>query len=193
MKKKWLTSIGIMLIIWEIIDIAYNMPNSNWYHLFWFSRNVFFLVGLALIIKDKRFAGGVFLAVVGAEIFWALDFFMMLAGYQFMNTTRYILEYNWIGIIFQMGHVVIIPLAIFMVYHIRMKKDSYLVSWVIAGLFLFLGRLGPASANVNCAYGYCGMGIAANSYLYLGLFMILLMIYPYVLNNYLCRFTRICK
>ena len=199
MKRDAFLVVGIILLIWSLVDIVNTIVNKSWYQLAWFSNNIVLILSLAFIFRNKILMSAVAVSSLIVELPWFIDFFGRLlfnfvpfgglSDYMFYEIT----VKNWLFYL-ELNHLVLIPLSMYGMYKLGVHKKAYLICWIF---ILYLNSLAyfltPIELNINCVNRLCFLRenfIKVNSFSYYVLWMVSLAVVVYLLNKLIYYLSR---
>ncbi len=192
MKRDGFLIIGMILLIWSLVDITNTIINKSWYQLTWFSNNIILILSLAFLFRSKIFMTAVAISSLMVESPWFIDFFgrLLFNFAPFGGLSDYMFNElgfkNWVFYL-ELDHLLIIPLSIYGMLKLGVHKRAYL----ICGIFIFYFNslayfFTPKELNINCISRLCFLKenfIKVNSFSYYIIWMVSLGIVVYLLNK----------
>lgn len=160
--KNNLRLIGIICLIWALLDIVLTIKQEPYYVMFWFSNSIFLLLSIGFLFKNRLLVSSIAIAAVITETGWVLDFLARLITTHGLFAAP-ITEYMFKGFGFaspmfyiELNHLLVIPLALYGAYKLGMHKKAYLLCFGYSVFFNLLAYLFvSAEYNINCVHYLC--------------------------------------
>jgi hypothetical protein len=156
-----LNVLGILFILWGILAVANAIlqPQENNAGILWICYIALFAIGFGIILKSDHLLVAQVNIIAVPFLVYLLDFvYRFSTGSSLFGITDYLfLEWPPISKIVSMQHLFTIPLTLFALYLIKIKRrDYYLMSFfeliiVFLATYLFTN---PAD-NINCVFSSC--------------------------------------
>lgn len=160
--KNNLRLIGIICLIWALLDIVLTIKQEPYYVIFWFSNSIFLLLSIGFLFRDRLLVSSIAIAAVITETGWVLDFVTRLItthGLFAAPITEYMftrIGFASIRFYIELSHVAVIPLALYGAYKLGMHKKAYLLCFGYSVFFNLLAYFfASAEYNINCAHYLC--------------------------------------
>jgi len=158
-KKEILNALGVLFIIWGIVAIIYQITIQEYAFILWFCYTGLILIGLGILIRRSYLIASQLAILTIPLIIWNIDFFSFLFTGDFIwGMTAYFFEdQTKVGNLISVQHVFTLPLTLFSLWIIKIKRKSFwILSCIEIIVFFVLSRLISDSAqNLNCAFSSC--------------------------------------
>jgi hypothetical protein len=167
MNKKAITNIrilnllGILFLffgIWAIIDNILKV-GVGIAPVLWMSYICLIVLGIAILKKDSSLIASQLAIITIPYVFWNIDFFHHLFTNQslFGITDYFFTSGPLSGKIIALQHIFNLPLSIYSMYLIGLKKSNFwIISFIQVTIVFFVSRLVTTyDQNVNCVYHNC--------------------------------------
>ena len=162
MNKKILINIlGSIFLIWGIGAITDNIfkIDTGIAPVLWMSYICLIIIGIGVLKKDSSLIASQ-TAIIGIPyLFWNIDFlYYLFAGKSLFGTADYFFQPGpIIGKIITLQHIFNLPLSLFAIYLIKLKRTDF---WIISAtqitlVFIISRAVTNYSQNVNCVYHNC--------------------------------------
>ena len=151
--------LGLLFIVLGISAYINSLDNGSPGQIFWFCYVALVLIGAGIFIKSPNIVLTQLNIMTIPLLVWVLDFFYVLIAREtlFGITDYFFLPGPILGKIITSQHLFTIPLAIFSLYLIKIKrKDLWKFSFIEMSLIFLLSRLLTLEEyNINCVYMSC--------------------------------------
>lgn len=158
---KAINLIGTILFIWGIAAIIDNIlkVKEGIAPVLWMSYICLLLLGIGILRKDSFLVASQ-IAIIGIPyLFWNIDFFHRLITKEtlFGITDYFFTPGPLSGKIIALQHIFNVPLSLYAMHLIGLKKSSFwIVSFIQVSLVFLISRLvTDYEKNVNCVYHNC--------------------------------------
>ncbi|MBS3085665.1 hypothetical protein J4225_03190 [Candidatus Pacearchaeota archaeon] len=151
--------IGILFIIIGMLAVIQSIKNGNPSQILWFCYAAVILIGIGFLMRNYYLIITQLNILLIPLIVWNIDFFYVLITSKtlFGITNYFFVEGLIIEKVITMQHVFTIPLTLYALYILKIKRaDSWKTSFLeLACIFLMVRLLTSAEDNINCAYFSC--------------------------------------
>jgi hypothetical protein len=192
-KNLILNSLGIFILMIGILAIIDSVLNHNYSQILWFCYIGLLLIGIGILLRNSWIITSQLNILILPLIFWNIDFFYrLIARVPLWGITNYFFlpETNIFSKIITLQHLFTIPLSLYCLYIIKIKrKDSWKLSLLEVGLIFLAVRLFTSRVlNINCVFKSCINQLTANiqiplTILWFLIFFIIIIVTEFVLNN----------
>ena len=189
-KSIYLDLIGILFLclgILSVINSIFILHNPN--QLLWFCYWGLIIAGIGMITRNDFLIASQLNILIVPFIIWNIDFFYnLIIRLPLLGLTDYFFISAWnLGKVLSLQHIITVPLALFGLYKIGIKrKDAWKMSIIQIVLFYLLTILITSPLqNVNCAFRACGNIQIAQGYpfMLLGVFIAVILLTNLVINK----------
>ena len=160
-KEKILKLIGYIFLIWGLAAIIDNIfkANTGIAPVLWMSYICLIVLSIGILKKDSSLVASQ-VAIIGIPyILWNIDFFYQLLTKSslFGLTDYFFTKGKIIGKIISIQHIFNLPLSIYSIYLIKLKrKDFWKISLFQISIVFLISRIATNyNQNVNCVYRNC--------------------------------------
>ncbi len=160
-KEKILKLIGYIFLIWGLAAIIDNIfkANTGIAPVLWMSYICLIVLSIGILKKDSSLVASQ-IAIIGIPyILWNIDFFYQLLTKSslFGLTDYFFTKGKIIGKIISIQHIFNLPLSIYSIYLIKLKrKDFWKISLFQISIVFLISRIATNyNQNVNCVYRNC--------------------------------------
>ncbi len=152
--------IGVIPLVLGILAVFNSFQNGNPSQILWLCYMGMILMGLGIILRKSFLVMSQIYILAIPLLIWDVDFIYYLATKKFLlGITNYFFvnpELN-LGKIISLQHLVTIPMSVYAVYLIGLKRKD---AWKLSALqiilaFLLVFFLTPPEANINCVFKAC--------------------------------------
>jgi len=158
-KRIILIVLGIFFILLSIAAYANSIYRGYPGQILWFCYLVILLIGIGMLIQNSTLIVSQLNIMAVPLIIWSTDLLYVFAtGNELFGIASYFLIPGpIIGKIVTSQHLFTLPLAIFALYLIKIKrKDAWKFSFIELGIVFIVTRLITLEEyNVNCVYKNC--------------------------------------
>ncbi|MSS74128.1 hypothetical protein EXS72_00605 [Candidatus Pacearchaeota archaeon] len=160
-KKCYVQIIGIVFLIFGIGAIVNTLThiNDGLAPIIWFSYIGLILLAVGCFRRDGSLIASQLCILIIPYLIWNIDFFTYLfSSYSIWGTADYIFDSgDLFGKIISLQHIFNIPLSLFALYLIGLKrKDFWKISFFEIVILFFVSRFTTNyEQNVNCVYHNC--------------------------------------
>jgi len=164
MKKWWknliLNVFGIFILLLGIIAVINTLWTQGSVQVLWMCYICLLLIGIGILIRSSFLIMSQLYIITIPLLLWDVDFlYRLIMQKSLIGVTDYFFigSLSEIGKIITLQHLFIIPLAIYLVYLIGVKRrDAWKLSFIQIILVFFLGILFTSpEANINCVFEPC--------------------------------------
>lgn len=186
MKKKVeniiLLVIGIIFLLLGIGAIVNNLYQSDLVPILWLCYIGMILIGIGILTRNSLLVVSQLNIMAIPSIFWSVDF---LYGIFNQGTTLFgIVDYYFvseplIGKIISSQHIFTLPLSLFALYLIKVKRsDIWKISFIqLIIVYIFTRLVTDPERNVNCVFKPCANFIPETGYLITWFVLVFLLVY----------------
>lgn len=160
-KNTILNLIGYLFLIWGLAAIIDNIfkANTGIAPVLWMSYICLIVLSIGILKKDSSLVASQ-VAIIGIPyILWNIDFFYQLLTKSslFGLTDYFFTKGKIIGKIISIQHIFNLPLSIYSIYLIKLKrKDFWKISLFQISIVFLISRIATNyNQNVNCVYRNC--------------------------------------
>lgn len=160
-KETKLKLIGSIFLLWGIGAIIDNIFKSDTgiAPVLWMSYICLILLSIGILKKDSSLIASQVVIIFIPYLLWNLDFFhqLLTKSSLFGITDYFFTTGNIIGKIIALQHIFNLPLSIYSIYLIGLKrKDFWIISIIQVTIVFIISRLvTDYEKNVNCVYRNC--------------------------------------
>jgi len=151
--------IGILFIAFGISAYVNSLQYGTPGQVFWFCYFALVFIGIGILIKKSSIVLTQLNIVTIPLLIWIIDFFYVLItkGTLFGITNYFFIGGPIAGKIISLQHIFTIPLAIFSLYLLKIKReDLWKFSFIEMALIFVISKLFTAEEyNINCVYRNC--------------------------------------
>ena len=162
LKNKLITFLAIFLIFFGAFAMLYGIYRGYPSWIFWFCYISMILIGIGALRKDSLLIAAQFNLLFFPLLFWNIDFFLVLfTGNSYLGIAGYFFEEMLLPArIISLEHLFLIPLILYLLYLIKIKKKDILKSYIISIfqvslIFAVMKILNANIDNVNCVFENC--------------------------------------
>jgi len=160
-KEKVIKLIGLIFLIWGVVAVIDNIfkLDEGIAPTLWISYICLIVIGIGILNKDANLVASQ-VAIIGIPyLLWNIDFFYQLITKEslFGLTDYFFREGSITGKIITLQHIFNLPLSLFSIYLIKLKRtDFWKISCVqVIIIFLITRIVTNYEQNVNCVYHNC--------------------------------------
>src|SRR3990172_11834795 len=158
-KSAVLNVLGFLFLAWGLIAIGYQIYRGAFAFVLWFSYAVLIFTGIGILTRNSYLIASQ-IAILGIPyIFWSIDFlYLIITGNSLWGLTDYIFkDISALANVISIQHLFNIPLSLFSIWIIKLKRDDFWKFSFGQITFLFvIGRLfTPQEMNINCVFSSC--------------------------------------
>jgi len=153
--------LGILFIIWGVASIIDGVIEARWgaASILWLSYVALLVIGIGILRRDSSLIASQ-IAIIGIPyVLWNIDFFYNLFTQKSLwgITDYFFTQGPLISKIIPLQHVFNIPLSLYAIYLIGLKrKDFWRISIMEIAILFVITRLATTyDENVNCIYHNC--------------------------------------
>ncbi len=159
-KDLFLKVIGVLYLIWGVASVMNTIfGNTGLAPILWMSYIGMFLLGIGILRRDSFLIASQINILAIPYLLWTIDFFYALInGVTLFNIVDYFFVPGpLIGKIIGLQHLVTIPISLYAIYLIGLKrKDAWKLSFVqLVIVFFATLLLTSPDSNVNCVFETC--------------------------------------
>src|SRR3989344_4591136 len=162
LKNKLITFLAIFLIFFGAFAMLYGIYRGYPSWIFWFCYISMILIGIGALRKDSLLIAAQFNLLFFPLLFWNIDFFLVLfSGNSYLGIAGYFFEEMLLPArIISLEHLFLIPMILYLLYLIKIKKKDILKSYIISIfqvslIFAVMKILNANIDNVNCVFENC--------------------------------------
>ena len=186
-KKGYLIILGVFLIFLGVSAIALSIMNKNYDQILWICYDSLILIGIGCLIGNSYLIASQLNILTLPILIWNIDFFyVLITGNTLWGITNYYFDTGFLNFsrFISLQHLVVIPLALYALYTLKIKrKDAWKLSLIqIVLLFSIIYFFVPPTNNVNCIFKPCINylipylnGIAYNIFWFVGYIIMILL------------------
>jgi len=157
--NKIFSIIGIILIILGIIAIIITINNKTIDHILWICYFFLIISGIGLLYRNSFIIASQLNLIIIPFLVWNIDFLsnLILSQSLWGITDYFFASRPPISQIITAQHIFTIPILIYTLYKIKLKrKDSWKIS-IAEGitLFIIVRFFTNPESNINCAFKSC--------------------------------------
>ncbi len=154
-----LNVLGIILILWGLAAVIYQINIQEAYFVLWFCYLGLIMTGIGIILRND-FIIAAQVAIFGIPlIIWSADFFSFLFTENFIwGITEYFFEdQTKTGNLISIQHIFTLPVALFSLWMIKLKrKDFWVLSlFEVVVLYIVSRIFSTPEHNINCVFSSC--------------------------------------
>lgn len=158
-KKLILNFVGGLFLVWGLFSLAYQIYIGEITGALWMSYSGLVITGVAILFRSSFMLAGE-IAIFGIPyLIWSVDFiYIATTGNSLWGITNYIFgRGNVLANVISFQHLVNIPLSLFALWLIKLKRaDFWKISVVQIGIFFVVSRLvSSPEENINCVFSSC--------------------------------------
>ncbi|MBI2449743.1 hypothetical protein HYV49_05605 [Candidatus Pacearchaeota archaeon] len=159
-KRIILNIIGIIFLAFGIAAIVNVTLRSQYEQVIWFCYIGLVIMGIATLKQNSFWLTSQINILAFPLLFWSFDFIILIAtGNSIFGLTDYFLaeDFPLISKIISIQHLFTIPLSIYALYLMKLKRnDAWKISFVQLTALFFVTRIFTSSeSNLNCVYRSC--------------------------------------
>lgn len=154
--------IGFLLFALGISAITNSLFIENPYQIFWSCYLGLIIIGIGVVKRNSFLIMSQIYILAIPILIWDIDFlYHFILGKPLLGITDYFFREEGlnIGKIISLQHLFVIPLSIYALGKIGIKKgkDAWKMSLIqISVIFLTVIFLTPPEQNINCVFAMCG-------------------------------------
>lgn len=150
--------LGIFFLVIFIASTIFYIKQKWWYEFFWLSNHWALINGIAFLMRSRFMFSYIVALGIIPELFWVIDFLMMVQGHHFLGITNYWFDksYPFSLKLIALQHFLNPFASIYGIARFGFHKKAWigalihgiallLISWIFFG----------AAENVNCVWRNC--------------------------------------
>ena len=159
-KEIVLKLIGSLLFIIGVFGYYLAIINQDYDLFWWFCYSALIIVGISIFVKNSSLIISQLNILIIPSLIWAIDFFsaLLLGIPPFGRTAYFFEETRWFVRLVSLQHLFTIPLVLYSLYLIKIKKlfIPVIISLFHITLFYFISiSLTNPEKNINCVFRSC--------------------------------------
>lgn len=177
------------LIIFIAASVVY-INKHLWYEFFWLSNHWALINGIGFLTRSKFLFSYVVVLGIIPEIFWVMDFLLMIQGHTFLGITSYWFDksYPFSLKLIALQHLINPFVSIYGIARFGFHKKAW-IGALIHGTFLLLISLMffSKAENVNCVWRNCFASIPMPDFIWKIILLVGIMVHIWLVT-YLIKF-----
>ncbi len=183
--------LGVYLFVLGVAAMMYSVANPVIASWLWLSYITLVLIGLGMMMRIPELIAMQACIILIPVLFWDIDFVVSAFGGKFLGLTTYFFDgsYASIGKFISLQHLYTLPIAIWSLWKMKLKRDVWKWSFVeVAIVFVLSYFFTKPILNINCVFESCVPFIWAEGWKYLLAWVVLMGLMVWIVNWGLMRF-----